>query len=158
MKTINYAEELKVYCEHDSEGYGERTATFLRVEDMAEEGLDWIYYCKDCGHEERVTHEREKDYIYIGSCPLDENPFPMYSTLTACRAYLKQLTNLFSIPEGGKLRIKAEIGGGGYYEVVADYDPSFPKSIAWALYLEGNCPERWSKAALKTLKEVSNEY
>ena len=152
MRTINYKEELKAYCQFDDLHSGNCVATFLRTEIRPDNQIAWIYFCEDCQVEEERLYDAEEDYVYIGSCPVDENPFPELTSLVACRAFIIQLQNTYTIPHGGRLQIKAEYGGGGYYEVIAIYDNRWPESVAWALYLEGNTPERWSPKAKEFLK------
>ena len=152
MKKIDYNVELAAYCVLDDLHLGETVARFTGVEKKDEETVIWKFYCTECEAVEEKEEELLDDYVYIGSCPLDENPFHQYTSHKTCRAFLVQLKNLVAIPDGGSLEIKLELGGGGYYEVIAKYNTLFPKSMAWALWLEGNTPERWSPSANKILK------
>ena len=155
MKVIDYKEELSSYCVFDDAQMGDRVATFLSSEKADDgENVIWKFYCSECEAEEEHIEEITEDYIYIASCPLDENPFDKYTTLQTCRVFIKQLANVAKIPEGGSLEVRAEYGGGGYYEVVAKYTTLLPKSMAWALWLESNTPARWSKQSLINLKGV----
>ena len=152
MKTIDYAQELATYCKFDDLEEGKRVAKFRNATIIDDETVLWEYHCLECNAIEYSKQRNERDYVYIGSCPSEEDPFHEYTSNKACIAFLIQLKNSYTIPEGGSLQIKLELGGGGYYEVIANYDTRYPKSVAWALYLEGNMPERWSPAALKVLK------
>ena len=176
MKTINYAKELESLCKDvldqldrfytirdfhkdAEEGDTDFSAKFLRTEAIPgdTENIHWVYFCNHCKKEEFHVVPKDQDFIYIGECPIDENPFPKLTSRITCMAFKQQLQNTYSIPKGGALRIKTELGGGGYYEVVADYNMEYPESYAWALFLEGNTPERWSPKAKAILKGDTNE-
>ena len=171
MKTVDYQENLVGYCEHVTEliesfypvkevlkdmnlTNEEGTRNYLRTE-PADNGVFYVYWCNNCKKEENEYIEAESDYLYIGECPVDENPFPEYTSYQTCIAFLLQLTNTWVIPKGGRLAIKTELGGGGYHMIVAHYQTMYPESLAWAMFLEGNTPEKWSPAAYKLLKGIN---
>jgi hypothetical protein len=142
------AEALK--AEKDA-GY-DVTAPFTRVEQRCGQ-IFHIHTCNFCGLEEE--YELYADYLYIGDCPSEEEPFKTYTTAQICKALIIQLRNTFGYePEGARLEARYEAGSDGR-TVVCHYEPKKPLSVAYAFMLEGHLPERWSPSAKEFLKSIT---
>lgn len=120
---------------------------------------DGVHYFHSCTHCDEV-HERvlpiEKDFVYIGQAPSDDDRYSNYTSWLTCKALVVQLRNTFGVePEGARLYLKTEADG--YKEVVCEFDTRFPMSYAYAVMLEGNLPEKWSKGALEYLAQATKE-
>lgn len=127
---------------------------FLRAEQRAD-GMHYFYQCPNCEMEEEKVLPIEKDFLYIGSGPADDERYSNYTSWLTCTALLIQLKNTFgSPPEGARVHLRQE---SGYMEVVCDYDTRFPLSMAYAFMLEGNLPAKWSPAAIRFLKEQTSK-
>lgn len=132
-------------------GDGSIYTEFVRVE-VKDDGAHWFHQCSFC----KELHEKvlpiEKDFVYIGQAPSDDERFSDRTSWLTCRALVIQLRNTFGVePEGARLYLKNEADG--YKEVVCEYDTRYPLSYAYAMLLEGNLPEKWSPAALRYLEE-----
>ncbi len=125
---------------------------FLRVEPIDAQRVDYVYFCEECNEEEHVTVPVETDYIYLAECPNDEDPFKKYTSHKVACAMAMQLRNTWVIPKGAEIRIKREVGGGGYYTVVCYYNTMYPYAVEFAYFLEGNIPDNWSPAAKRYLE------
>lgn len=131
----------------------ELSAKYLGYELVNETTIRMKYYCNYCKEEEIVEKPVEEDFLYIGDCPYDEDPYKQYSSRKAAQAFALQLKNTFgNPPDGAHIRVAREEGGGGYYTVVCDYTTGKPLSVAYAFMLEGNLPAKWSPAALTFLQ------
>lgn len=126
---------------------------------LSEDGsrVTYTYQCNNCG----TTHEREfdveSDFVYIGECPSDEDPFRKYTTMQTCMALREQLREVFGPePEGARLAIKYEAGADGY-TVICVFTMAHPMSYAYAMKLEGNLPEKWSPKAIKILENLTGK-
>lgn len=117
--------------------------------------INHFYRCNLCNREEAHLTEIVDDYIYIGDCPEEENPFDKYPSRLVAKALVLQLNNTYVVPLGAKIGVKREEGGGGYYTVVCHYNTAYPYAVAFAYMLESNLPTRWSPSAQTFL---SNSY
>jgi hypothetical protein len=127
------------------------TADYLTYE--TRDGKTFIkQYCNGCEEQEEYEVTPGKDFIYIGECPHDEDPFHKYPSSRICQALIIQLRNTYGRePDGARLYAKFERGADGY-EVCCEYHNEKPLSFAYALMLESNLPERWSPAAKRYLE------
>lgn len=126
---------------------------FVKAEVHADT-VSWFHNCSFCNEVHEKVLPIETDYVYIGQAPSDDDRYSNYTSWVTCRALIVQLRNTFGVePEGARLYAKNEADG--YKEVVCEYDTRFPLSYAYAMMLEGNLPEKWSKAALELLAEMT---
>ena len=149
---LNYKEKKETEACFNAEGLS-MYLDFNRVEEV--DGItNWVYPCELCG-EEHFIPMHTGDFDYLGQTPTEEEDSCMkYTSNQTCHALLLQLRNTHGKePEGARLAVKSEPGGGGYYEVVCYWDPKYPMSYAYSLMLEGNMPKNWSPAAKAYLKE-----
>lgn len=115
----------------------------------------YVYWCELCQAEHIKELDVETDFVYIGSCPNEESPFKHYTSRQTCAAYVVQLRNTFGRePEGARLMAHYERGTDGY-EVVCQFDTRYPVSLAYALMIENNTPDRWSGAAKQVLESLT---
>lgn len=119
--------------------------------------VTYFYQCNSCG----TTHAREfdtgPDFVYIGECPSEEDPFRKYTTMQTCMALREQLRNTYGRePEGAQLVIRYEAGMDGN-TVVCVFDMAHPMSYAYAMLLEGGLPERWSPKAIEILESLTGK-
>lgn len=113
-------------------------------------------FCSLCEMNEDDVIEPGKDYVYIGECPHEEEPFRRYHSSNICKALIIQLRNTHGKePNGARLYAKYERGQDGY-SVFCEYDNEKPYSFAYALLMEDGLPEKWSPAA-KHYLEASAE-
>lgn len=112
-----------------------------------------VRHCQGCDElEEDVIEQTGTDFIYIGDCPHDEDPFHKYPSSRICQALIIQLRNTYGKePDGARLYAKFE-GGCDGYTVCCEYTREKPFSVAYAYMLESNLPEKWSPAALRYLE------
>lgn len=147
-------EDKKAFlAECAAEGFVPDT-TFLRAEKQTD-GMHYIYMCPNCEIEHETIMPIERDFLYIGQAPADDDRYSNYTSWLTCQALLIQLTNTFgNPPEGGELRLRQE---SGYMEIVCYYNTEFPLSMAYAFMLEGNLPSKWSPAALAFLQKETGK-
>jgi len=96
------------------------------------------------------------DYIDIGPAPYDEACTPAgrnpQREREECRALRNQLRRLLGPePKGAKLTVKYAYTGGGYYELVCEYEDGNVEAMNYALSCERKCPAKWDLAALVEL-------
>lgn len=110
-------------------------------------------YCSCCEmNEDDVIEETGTDYIYIGDCPHEENPYPFFPSARISKALILQFRNTHGKePDGARLFAKHEMGADGY-TVCCEYTNEKPYSVAYAFMLEDSLPEKWSPAALRYLE------
>ena len=126
---------------------------YLKVEVKAD-GAHWFHRCDMCEEIHEKVLPIETDFVYIGQGPSEDDRYSKYTSWLTCQALIIQLRNTFgNEPEGARLYLRSEMGGGGYKEVVCEYDTRFPLSYAYAMMLEGNLPAKWSASALTWLAE-----
>lgn len=103
-----------------------------------------------------------KDYIYIGSSPVEEScaqvgspDYPERSRVE-CRAFVGQLLREFpNQPESAWFAIKTQAHDfGTYREVVVVYDDADEEALNYALKVEGNTPANWDERAKQELADA----
>lgn len=143
-------------CKEAGVNYEDFDCKFLHHEVDAVNGtVSYFYQCDACDTVHEVRHAVETDFVYIGECPSEENPFKKYTTHQTCQALRVQLRTQFGTePEGAELLVKYE-GGADGYTMVCRFDTRFPLSLAYAYMLEGNLPEKWSKEAIEVLEKIT---
>jgi len=115
-------------------------------------------YCSLCEmNEDDVIEQTGTDYIYIGECPHEEEPFKQYHSARICRALILQFRNTHGAePDGARLYHKYERGQDGH-SVFCEYTNEKPYSVAYAFMLESNLPEKWSPAAKRYLERGAGD-
>ena len=127
------------------------TADFVRYY-MKDGNAIIVRHCNGCDELEEDVITPGKDYIYIGDCPNDEDPYGQYPTVRICWALILQLRNTYGPePDGAKLFAKHEAGADGY-TVCCEYTREKPFSAAYAFMIEDSLPEKWSPAAKRYLE------
>ena len=102
------------------------------------------------------------EYIELSSSPYEESCAAVGADYYAersrveCKTYKAQLERLHPIPEElsgdayfGIKRFDHDFGS--YREVVIHYNPEAEGAIAFALKVEGKCPENWDETAIAEL-------
>ena len=92
------------------------------------------------------------DEIYLGCCPVDEEPSQSVDqdfrekNRAECERYRDLLVKLLGIPpKGATLYVKRQDHDfGPYREVVVRFDDAFPESVEYAFRLEAEGPRTWS--------------
>lgn len=100
-----------------------------------------------------------KDYIYIGSSPVEEpcaqvgSPDYFERSRAECKAFAAQLLRQFpDQPDSTYFIVKAQAHDfGTYREVVVVYDDADEESLNYALKVEGNTPANWDEQAKQEL-------
>ena len=161
LSDLSYLEEkemLKVYQDIVPDIKREDFNTeFIDCEiDEAAGRVTYRFRCKVCDLVHERTMDIETDYLYIGSCPSEEeNSFKQYTSHQLCIALIRQLVNTFGAPpQGAELKPKYEAGEDGY-EVVCYFNTRYPMSMAYAYMLEAELPKRWSATAILTLERLT---
>lgn len=148
---LNYDERQDWERELNKEGVSIFTEFRRHELNEQDKRVNYVYWCEHCQQEHIKTVDIEEDFLYIGSCPSDENPFDRFTSRQTCQALITQLRNMFGRePEGAQLLAKYERGSDGY-EVVCSYNTGLPLSMAYAYMLEAELPLRWSRSALEYL-------
>lgn len=98
-----------------------------------------------------------KDYIELGSSPMDEDCAQVGSdnyyaqVKRECFAYMKQLSKMF--PEASEQIITRSFSHdfGSYFEVVICFDDNHPDSVDLAYKVADSIPEHWDDEAKEYL-------
>ena len=108
-----------------------------------------------------------RDYIAIGSSPVDEDCAQVGSTeydyyeraKRECTAFIHQLRRQFGEePPSARLSVKSfSHDFGTYYEVVCYYDDEDEESMDYAFKLEAETPNEWDEKAKLELKKSKVE-
>ena len=103
-----------------------------------------------------------RDYIVIGSSPIDEqcaqvgsDGYDELATLE-CSAYIKQLRRVFPDAKCAFRRKSFNHDFGTYYEVVAVYDDDDELATRDAFLAEAESPEKWDAIAKDELEALTN--
>ena len=125
--------------------------------DEAAGRVTYKFQCRVCDLVHEKTMDIETDYLYIGSCPSEEEgSYRHYTSHQLCIALIRQLVNTFGAPpQGAELKPKYEAGEDGY-EVVCYFNTRYPMSMAYAYMLEAELPKHWSTAAILTLERLTD--